>query len=41
MDEVSVKQIARVLNFNFVYIPAAIEPRYDKNFGNAILYSNG
>jgi endonuclease/exonuclease/phosphatase family metal-dependent hydrolase len=37
MDETSVDQIARSLEMNYVYFPAAIEPTYDKNFGNAIL----
>jgi endonuclease/exonuclease/phosphatase family metal-dependent hydrolase len=37
MDEVGAEQIARELQMNYVYFPAAIEPTYDKNFGNAIL----
>lgn len=37
MDEVGTEQIARELQLNYVYFPAAIEPTYDKNFGNAIL----
>ena len=37
MDEVGTEQIARELQLNYVYYPAAIEPTYDKNFGNAIL----
>lgn len=37
MDEVGTEQIARELQMNYVYFPAAIEPTYDKNFGNAIL----
>ena len=37
MDEVGTEQIARELKMNYVYFPAAIEPTYDKNFGNAIL----
>ncbi|HEX2994833.1 MAG TPA: endonuclease/exonuclease/phosphatase family protein, partial [Anaerolineales bacterium] len=37
MDEVGVEQIARELQLNYVYFPAAIEPTEDKNFGNAIL----
>jgi len=37
MDEIGVEQIARELQLNYVYFPAAIEPTYDKNFGNAIL----
>ena len=37
MDETGTEQIARELQWNYVYFPAAIEPTYDKNFGNAIL----
>jgi len=37
MDEVGSEKIARELQLNYVYFPAAIEPTYDKNFGNAIL----
>jgi endonuclease/exonuclease/phosphatase family metal-dependent hydrolase len=37
MDEVGTAQIARELKMNYVYFPAAIEPTYNKNFGNAIL----
>lgn len=37
MDEVGAEQIARGLLMNYVYYPAAIEPTYDRNFGNAIL----
>jgi endonuclease/exonuclease/phosphatase family metal-dependent hydrolase len=37
MDEIGVEQIARELQMNYVYFPAAIEPTYDENFGNAIL----
>jgi endonuclease/exonuclease/phosphatase family metal-dependent hydrolase len=37
MDEVGTERIARELKMNYVYFPAAIEPTYDKNFGNAIL----
>ena len=37
MDEVGTEQIARELQLNYVYFPAAIEPTYDKKFGNAIL----
>jgi endonuclease/exonuclease/phosphatase family metal-dependent hydrolase len=37
MDEAGTEQIARELQLNYVYFPAAIEPTYDKNFGNAIL----
>lgn len=37
MDEVGTEQMARELQMNYIYFPAAIEPTYDKNFGNAIL----
>lgn len=37
MDEVSTERIAHELQLNYVYFPAAVEPTYDKNFGNAIL----
>jgi len=37
MDEVGTEQIAQELQLNYVYFPAAIEPTYHKNFGNAIL----
>src|SRR5687767_14015688 len=37
MDEVGTEQIARELQLNYIYFPAAIEPTYDKNFGNAVL----
>lgn len=37
MDEVGTEQIARELEMNYVYFPAAVEPTYDENFGNAIL----
>jgi len=37
MDEIGTEQIARELQLNYVYYPAAIEPTYHKNFGNAIL----
>lgn len=37
MDEGGSKQIAEAIGANFVYFPAAIEPRYHKNIGNAIL----
>jgi endonuclease/exonuclease/phosphatase family metal-dependent hydrolase len=37
MDEIGTEQIARELQLNYVYYPAAIEPTFDKNFGNAIL----
>ena len=37
MDEIGTEQIARELQLNYIYFPAAIEPTYDKNFGNAVL----
>jgi endonuclease/exonuclease/phosphatase family metal-dependent hydrolase len=37
MDEVGTEMIARELEMNYIYFPAAVEPTYDKNFGNAIL----
>jgi endonuclease/exonuclease/phosphatase family metal-dependent hydrolase len=37
MDETGAERIARELQLNYVYFPAAIEPTYNKNFGNAIL----
>jgi endonuclease/exonuclease/phosphatase family metal-dependent hydrolase len=37
MDEVGMEQVARDLQMNYVYYPAAIESTYRKNFGNAVL----
>lgn len=37
MDEAGTEQIARALKLNYFYFPAAVEPTYHKNFGNAIL----
>jgi endonuclease/exonuclease/phosphatase family metal-dependent hydrolase len=37
MDEAGTEQIARELQLNYIYFPAAIEPTYGKNFGNAVL----
>jgi endonuclease/exonuclease/phosphatase family metal-dependent hydrolase len=37
MDEVGVERIARELGYNYVYYPASIHRRHNKNFGNAIL----
>lgn len=37
VDEVGVEQIARGLRMNYIYYPSAVEPTYDKNFGNAVL----
>lgn len=37
MNETGTAQIAQALQMNFVYFPAAVEPRYDQNFGTAVL----
>jgi endonuclease/exonuclease/phosphatase family metal-dependent hydrolase len=37
MDEAGTEKIARELRLDYVYFPAAVEPTYGKNFGNAIL----
>ena len=37
MDEQGVDTIAQALQYNYVYFPASIHTRHDKNFGNAIL----
>ena len=37
MDHQGVKLIADSLKYNFVYYPAILHPRHDKDFGNAIL----
>ncbi len=37
MDETGTEAIAQALGYNFVYYPASIHNRHDKNFGNAIL----
>jgi endonuclease/exonuclease/phosphatase family metal-dependent hydrolase len=37
MDEPGMEQIARDLQLNYVYYPAAIESTYRKDFGNAVL----
>jgi endonuclease/exonuclease/phosphatase family metal-dependent hydrolase len=37
MDETGTDQIARALGYNYVYYPASIHSRHDKNFGNAVL----
>ncbi len=39
MDEPGMEQIARDLQLNYVYYPAAIESTYRKDFGNAVLSS--
>jgi endonuclease/exonuclease/phosphatase family metal-dependent hydrolase len=37
MEEVGVERMARELRMDYVYFPAAIEPKYRRNFGNAVL----
>jgi len=37
MDENGVDQIARALDYNYVYYPASVHSRHDRNFGNAVL----
>jgi endonuclease/exonuclease/phosphatase family metal-dependent hydrolase len=37
MDEAGTEAIAHALGYNFVYYPASVLDRHDKNFGNAIL----
>lgn len=37
MDEQGVDTLARSLGYNYVYYPASIHTRHDRNFGNAIL----
>ena len=37
MDEVGTESIAKALDYNFVYYPASLHNRHNKNFGNAIL----
>jgi endonuclease/exonuclease/phosphatase family metal-dependent hydrolase len=37
MDESGTEAIAQALGYNFVYYPASVLDRHDKNFGNAIL----
>lgn len=37
MDEVGVDEIARSLDYNYVYYPASVHTYHNKNFGNAIL----
>jgi endonuclease/exonuclease/phosphatase family metal-dependent hydrolase len=39
MDEPGMEQIARDLQLNYVYYPAALESTYRKDFGNAVLSS--
>ena len=37
MDEPGVNLLAKTLGYNYVYYPATIHPRHNKNFGNAVL----
>lgn len=37
MDPSGVKQIANAMNYHYVYYPAILHPRSEKDFGNAIL----
>ena len=37
MDEAGVEAIAQALGLNYVYYPASVHSKHDKNFGNAIL----
>ncbi len=37
VDEVETERIARALKHNYVYYPASVHTKHDKNFGNAIL----
>ena len=37
MDEVGVELLAKELGYNYVYYPATIHRRHNKNFGNAVL----
>ena len=37
MDAAGVDAMAEALGYNYVYYPASLHPRYDKNFGNAVL----
>jgi len=37
VDEIETDRIARALKHNYVYYPASIHTKHDKNFGNAIL----
>jgi len=37
MDEVGTERIARELQWNYIYYPATVEPKYHRNFGNAVL----
>ena len=37
MDEAGTERVARALGLHWVYYPATLHPRHDRNFGNAIL----
>ncbi len=37
MDEAGTEAIAKALNYNYVYYPASIHSRHERNFGNAVL----
>jgi endonuclease/exonuclease/phosphatase family metal-dependent hydrolase len=37
VDEIETERIARALKHNYVYYPASVHTKHDKNFGNAIL----
>jgi endonuclease/exonuclease/phosphatase family metal-dependent hydrolase len=37
MDEAGTEAIASALNYDYVYYPASIHSRHDRNFGNAVL----
>jgi len=37
MDDAGTEAIAKALNYNYVYYPASIHSRNEKNFGNAVL----
>jgi endonuclease/exonuclease/phosphatase family metal-dependent hydrolase len=37
MDEAGVEAIAQALGLNYIYYPATVHSKHDKNFGNAIL----
>ncbi len=39
VDEIETERIARALRHNYVYYPASVHTKHDKNFGNAILSS--
>jgi endonuclease/exonuclease/phosphatase family metal-dependent hydrolase len=37
MEEAGTERMARALGMNYVYFPAAVEPKFRRNFGNAVL----